>query len=129
MEFALVLPVFLLMLFGTIEFCRLFWTTHALHDVAIATARCMGVPQLECEADGVYSAPEVKAFAKETAAGWFVTIDPASLQLDHDAACHGLAAGFSRVEITHQFATVLPALLTSLAGGTDLKVEACYTNH
>ncbi|HXV32132.1 MAG TPA: TadE/TadG family type IV pilus assembly protein [Sinorhizobium sp.] len=128
-EFALVMPVFLLMLFGTIEYGRLFWTKHALHDTAIATARCMGVPQLECEDEGVYDDTKAKAFAQDTAAGWFVSVDPTSVTLDRNASCHGLAGDFSRVEITYQFATAVPALLTSLAGGTNLKTEACYTNH
>lgn len=40
-EFALVMPVFLLMLFGIEELGRLFWTSHALHETAIATARLL----------------------------------------------------------------------------------------
>ncbi|MGP4727592.1 TadE/TadG family type IV pilus assembly protein [Agrobacterium deltaense] len=127
-EFALVMPVFLLMLFGMIEFGRLFWTSHALHDVAIATVRCMGIPQMECEDGDMYSASKATAFARTTAAGWFVALDTASITLDHDVSCHGLA-GFSQVKITHEFKTVMPALLTSLAGGTKLQAKACYTNH
>ncbi|MCZ7451297.1 pilus assembly protein [Agrobacterium rhizogenes] len=127
-EFALVMPLFLLMLFGMIEFGRLFWTTHALHDTAIATARCMGIPQIECEDGEVYSASKAVAFARTTAAGWFVALDTASITLNHNANCHGLA-GFSQVEIIHEFNTVVPRLLTSLAGGTKLRAEACFTNH
>ncbi|MCZ7853822.1 pilus assembly protein [Agrobacterium salinitolerans] len=127
-EFALVMPVFLLLLFGIMEFGRMLWTSHALHDTAIATARCMGVPQLECEENGVYSATKAMAFAKNTAAGWYVSLDSASVTLDHEADCYGLA-GFSHVKISHQFSTVVPSLLTSLAGGTGLRAEACFTNH
>ncbi|MGI8397548.1 TadE/TadG family type IV pilus assembly protein [Agrobacterium deltaense] len=127
-EFALVMPLFLLMLFGMIEFGRLFWTSHALHDTAIATARCMGISQMECEDGDVYSASKATAFAKATATGWFLALDTASITLDHDASCHGLA-GFSQVKIAHEFKTVVPGLLTSLAGGTKLQAEACYTNH
>lgn len=127
-EFALVMPVFLLLLFGIIEFCRMLWTSHALHDTAIATARCMGVPQLECEDNGIYSATKAMTFAKSTAAGWYVTLDSASVTLDHEADCYGLA-GFSKVKISHRFSTIVPSLLTSFAGGTGLKGEACFTNH
>lgn len=127
-EFALVMPVFLLLLFGIIEFGRLLWTSHALHDTAIATARCMGVPQFECEDNGIYSATKAMTFAQKTAAGWYVSLDSASVTLDHAAECYGLA-GFSRAVISHQFSTVVPRLLTSLAGGTALKAEACFTNH
>lgn len=127
-EFALVAPVFLLMLFGMIEFARLFWTTHALHETAIATARCMGIPQMECEDGGVYSAESTVAFAKAKAAGWFTLLDAAGIVLDRNATCHGVE-GLSKVRIEHQFATVVPSLLTSLAGGTHLEAEACYANY
>ncbi|MEF0943880.1 TadE/TadG family type IV pilus assembly protein [Rhizobium sp. BR 362] len=127
-EFALVAPVFFLMLFGMIELGRLLWTSHALHDTAIATARCMGIPQTECEDGGAYSASKAAAFARSTAVGWFVGLDAASVTLDHDASCHGLD-GFSQVKITYQFITVVPDLLMSLSGGTNLTADACYTNH
>ncbi|QAB00913.1 MULTISPECIES: TadE/TadG family type IV pilus assembly protein [Agrobacterium tumefaciens complex] len=127
-EFALVLPVFLLLLFGMIEFARLFWTTHALHETAIATARCMGIPQTECEDGGVYSSDNAIAFAKNKAAGWLIQLDSVAIALDRNSSCHGLE-GLSRVEIEYRFTTVMPSFLTSLAGGTQLKAEACYTNY
>lgn len=127
-EFALVAPIFLLMLFGMIEFARLFWTTHALHETAIATARCMGIPQLECEAGGVYSSENAVAFATSKAAGWLIKIDPTAVVLDRNSNCNGLE-GLSKARIDYRFNTVVPNLLTSLAGGTQLNAEACYTNY
>jgi len=127
-EFALVAPVFLLMLFGMIEFARLFWTTHTLHETAIATARCMGIPQLECEDGGVYSSDSAVAFAKSKAAGWLILLDAADIVLDRSATCHDVA-GLSKVRIEYRFTTVVPSFLTSLAGGTQLNVEACYSNY
>lgn len=127
-EFALVAPVFLLMLFGMIEFARLFWTTHALHDTAIATARCMGIPQLECAVEGVYSADSTTAFAKSKAAGWLIPLDTGGIVLDRNATCYEVE-GLSKVTIAYRFTTVVPSFLTSLAGGTQLQAEACYTNY
>jgi len=126
-EFAMVMPWFLLMLFGIIEFGRLFWTSHALHETAIATARCMGVPQVECEDGNAYSAAKTIAFVQTKAAGWAVRLDVTSISLDNAASCYGLD-GFSQVTLTYKFTTLLPELLTSLAGGTDLTTQACYTN-
>ncbi|SCB36117.1 TadE/TadG family type IV pilus assembly protein [Rhizobium hainanense] len=126
-EFALVVPVFLLMLFGIIEFARLLWTTHALHETVIATARCMAIPQLECEDGGVYSADKVKTFAENKAAGWLLDIGFESIVLDHDASCNGVEE-VSRVEINYQFVTAVPMLLTSFAGGTSLRAVSCYAN-
>jgi hypothetical protein len=47
-EFALVAPVFLAPLFGTLEFGRALWTQQALQQTAIAGARCMALPQTNC---------------------------------------------------------------------------------
>ncbi|EHH03597.1 hypothetical protein ATCR1_20940 [Agrobacterium tumefaciens CCNWGS0286] len=127
-EFALVAPVFLLMLFGMIEFARLFWTTHALHETAIATARCMGIPQLECEDGGAYSSKKALAFARSKAAGWFIELEPATVAFDRDSTCYGLK-GLSKVKIDYRFTTVVPTFLTSLAGASQLEAEACYTNY
>ena len=127
-EFALVAPVFLLLLFGMIEFARLFWATHALHETAIATARCMGIPQIQCEDGGAYSSENAIAFAKSKAAGWLIQLDPTAITLDRSASCNGLE-GLSKARVEYQFTTVVPNLLTSLAGGTQLKAEACYTNY
>ncbi|URK86425.1 hypothetical protein LP421_04920 (plasmid) [Rhizobium sp. RCAM05350] len=70
-----------------IEFARLFWTTHALHETAIATARCMGIPQLECEAGGAYSAESAVTFARSKAAGWLiVSIRQRSFSIEIPAA-------------------------------------------
>lgn len=127
-EFALVLPVFLLMTFGIIEFGRLFWTSHALHETAISTARCMGIPQLECSQKGGYDAARTIRFAEDTARGWYITLQPASITVNRDATCRGLN-DFSSVVIQQQFRTALPQLITSLAGGTNLSASACFPNH
>lgn len=127
-EFALVAPIFLLMLFGMIEFARMFWTTHALHETAIATARCMGIPQIECEDGGVYSPESAISFAISKAGGWLILLDAENIVLDRNATCQGVE-GLSKAVIEYRFATVAPGFLTSLAGGTRLRAEACYTNY
>lgn len=44
-EFAMVAPVFLMLVFGCIEFGRLLWTQQALQQTAIAGVRCMAIAQ------------------------------------------------------------------------------------
>jgi Flp pilus assembly protein TadG len=44
-EFALVAPMFLMLVFGAIEFGRILWTEQALQETAIAGARCMAIAQ------------------------------------------------------------------------------------
>ena len=127
-EFALVFPVFMLILFGTIEFGRMLWTSHALHDAAIATARCMGIPQTQCTTNGVYDASQALVFAQQTANKWLVQLDPSSIALNHNATCSGLT-GFSSVTINYTFSTAVPGVVTSLAGGTNLKAQSCFPNN
>lgn len=127
-EFALVFPFFMLILFGTVEFGRLLWTSHALHDVAIATARCMGIPQTQCETNGVYNAPKTTVFAQQTASKWLVQLDTSSITLNHNATCANLT-GFSSVTINYTFSTAVPGVVTSLAGGTNLQAASCFPNN
>lgn len=127
-EFALVAPLFLLMLLGIAEFSRLFWTTYGLQETAISTARCMGVPQTECQKNGAYDAATANAFARSKAAGWFIELDPSTIVVNRNASCQGLS-GLSSVNISYNFTTVVPRLLTALAGGTQLSANACFTNY
>ncbi|WP_404403203.1 TadE/TadG family type IV pilus assembly protein [Pelagibacterium halotolerans] len=127
-EFALIVPVLLLLLFGTIEFSRLFWTSHALHQTAIAGARCMGIPQIECSDDAsAYSEPQTRALIESKLRGWFVSTTNSTITLDPDRACHGLD-GFSVVSISHRFQTVLPDIVLALAGGAEMQASACFPN-
>lgn len=127
-EFALVAPVFLLLLLGIIELSRLVWTSHALHETAIATARCMAIPQFECEDGGVYDQKRSMSFARAQAAVWIIDLDPADITLARNVSCSGLE-GFSKATIEYRFETVIPELLTSLAGGSRLKAEACHADN
>lgn len=127
-EFALVAPVFLLLLLGIIELSRLVWTSHALYETAIATARCMAIPQLECEDGGVYDQKRSMSFARAKAAMWIIELDPVDVTLDRDVTCNGLE-GFSKATIQYRFETVIPELLISFAGGSRLKAEACHADN
>ena len=53
-EFAIVAPAFMMLLFGTVEFGRLLWTQQALQETAIAGARCMAILQTGYTAGGRY---------------------------------------------------------------------------
>jgi len=110
-EFALVAPIFMMFLFGTIEFGRLLWTEQALQETAIAGARCMAIAQgttqsSACASSGTYS----------------------SITLNNAATCGG-TAGFSQVTLTSTFVTAVPQLVQLAAGGTSLTATACYPNN
>jgi Flp pilus assembly protein TadG len=127
-EFALVVPLLLLMLFGTIEFGRLFWTQHVLHETAISTARCMAIPQLECAQNGSADQGKVAVFARQSAQALGVLLELADVALDPATECQGLG-GFSVVTLMVQFDSPLAGLVTSLAGGPLVSARACYPNY
>ena len=99
-EFALLAPVFLMLLFGSIEFGRLLWTQQALQQVAIVGARCMAVAQgaiqsSACGASSSYSAASTKSYIETAASGWGLSVQDADITLDNTATCGGVT-GFSR---------------------------------
>lgn len=120
-EFALVATPFLLMMFGVVEYGRLLWTHHALTQSAIATARCVALPQEEC-AGGPAGARD---FAQTTAQGWGIRIEPAEIAIETDIACGGIA-GFARTQISTTFTTALPEMFLALAGGERIVTSACF---
>lgn len=63
-EFSLILPALLLLLFGVVEFGRLLWTQSALHFAVEEAARCATVDAANCG-----SASAVQSFAVARAAG------------------------------------------------------------
>jgi Flp pilus assembly protein TadG len=63
-EFSLILPALLLLLFGIVEFGRLLWTQSALHFAVEEAARCATVDAANCG-----SASAVQSFAVARAAG------------------------------------------------------------
>ena len=126
-EFAIVLTPLLLIAFGSIEFGRLMWTRTALQEVAMSTARCMGVKQPACVTSGSYNASKTATYAQAEGQSWSVAIPTANVALNNSATCAGVA-GFSQVSISVTFRTAVPLLLTPLANGTPLQAVACFPN-
>lgn len=128
-EFALVAPAFLGLLFGTVEFGRLLWTEQALQETAIAGARCMAILQSACTAGGrYYSSANTTTYVQQVARQWGVTLQTGDIQLTPNASC-GSTIGFSQVTITSSFTTPVPQIVLLAAGGTSLSATACFPNN
>jgi Flp pilus assembly protein TadG len=74
-EFALAAPLFLMLLFGTVEFGRLLWVKQALQEAAVAGARCMALAQGSilngsCTSGGSYSSSQTQSYVQQVASGW-----------------------------------------------------------
>ena len=126
-EFAIVITPLLLLLLGTIEFGRLLWTREALRETAMTAARCMGVLQKPCQANGSFKwQDQTKSYIESRALGWSVVVQDSEVTLNNSATCAN-TPGFSQVTINYTFVTAVPALLGSLKG-VPLTVSACFPN-
>ena len=130
-EFAFVAPLFLMLLFGTVEFGRLLWTREALREAALAGARCMAiaqgtVPNGSCVSGGSYSSSATRSYIQAIAGQWAVTLATAEITLTKNASCGG-SAGSSGVSISSGFSSAA-AKLIKLSGSVALSASACYPN-
>ena len=125
-EFALVLPMFLMLVFGGIEFGRLLWMKEALQETAIAGARCVALaqgstPYGPCASGGTTTTTYIQNVAK----GWGLSVPTSGISLTASGACTDL----SQVTLTYQFTSVAPNLVQLAAGGTTLTATACFPNN
>ncbi len=124
-EFALVLPAFLGLIFGTVEYGRLLWTREALQEVATAGARCMAVRASNCASGGSYSASNTTSYIQNLAADWDLSLPSANITLAYGTTCAG-ASGFSSVSVTTTFKSVVPKIMMLPGNGTTLDASACF---
>ncbi len=119
-EFALVAGPLLLLFVGIIEVGRLMWSGHALDEVAISGARCVGLHTPGC-ATGEAVVPDMAiAHIIAAANSWGLALESGDISLDTSVGC-AVETGFLRVALTYSFESVLPGL-----AGTELDSEACF---
>lgn len=104
-EFALVLPVLLIALFGLLESARMVWTGQALNHAAYSTARCRLVAAATCD-----TAARQIAYAVQRARDNGVVVKPSDVSIDGAATCRG-ASGALLVSVKASFASPLTGLL------------------
>jgi Flp pilus assembly protein TadG len=129
-EFALVVPFFLALLFGIIEFGRALWTQQALQQTAIAGVRCMALPQSACASavSYTYDATKTTTYIQQVANQWGVSLPSANITQNDAANCGGVS-GFSEVSLAVTFQSVVPKLLNISSGGLLLTATACFPNN
>ncbi|HTV45630.1 MAG TPA: TadE/TadG family type IV pilus assembly protein [Stellaceae bacterium] len=132
-EFALVAPLFLALVFGTLEFGRLLWTEQALQETAIAGARCVAIAQgsnptnSPCTSGGSYSSTTAITYIQGIASGWGLSLP--SADISPNPAGNGGCAGLSQVTVTSTFKSVVPELIQLSSSGITLTASACYPNN
>lgn len=112
-EFALVLPILLLVLFGITELGRMIMTTNVLNTASREGARLAAVSAISDSLSVQARVTQVLNAAK---------IEPSSIVVDYDAAAHSV-----RVRVTTDFTilsrSVLPA---SLRGTIELSGQTVF---
>ncbi|MGA8171892.1 MAG: TadE/TadG family type IV pilus assembly protein [Methylocystis sp.] len=120
-EFGFVAIPLLFFIIGSMEFSRAYWAKESLHQVAMATARCLAVSNPSCttaSAAQTYGIAEANKWALTLTASNFTTVNSST-------TCAGVA-GFAVVKISYKFNTVVPILLPWLEEAANLQVSACY---
>jgi TadE-like protein len=116
-EFALVAPVFLALLFGTLEFGRALWTQQALQETAIAGARCMALPQTSCATSTgtpptySYSSTMTTSYIQQVANQWGVSLPSANITQNNVAKLRRygrLLSGLAHVYVPERRAEARP---------------------
>ncbi len=124
-EFALTMPAFIALMLGICEYARFAWTKEAVEEAAIAGARCVGLTLNSCSVNGTYSSGAAVAFIQAEAQNWGITVPSGSIQISTATSCNGVS-GFSQVQVTYTFQSVVPALTDMLAAGNVITGAACF---
>jgi hypothetical protein len=131
-EFAFVAPLFLMLLFGTVEFGRLFWTKVALQEAALAGAHCIAVaqgklPDGSCVSGGSHGSSATQSYVQVVGSQWGITLSTTDIPLSANANCGG-TTGFSEVTIISSFTSAAAKLITP-PGTVVFSANACYPNN
>jgi hypothetical protein len=117
-EFALVLPALLLLVFGVIEFGRLLWVDNTLRHAVQEGARCAAMNC--CESSGACSSPQGLAAQRATGLG----LTAADFVLETQDCGKRLVAGATGDGVSYEF--MLGDLIGFLGVDLTLRAQACF---
>ena len=103
-EFAILAPLFLLMLLGIIEGGRIYWMAQSLNEVAFSTARCMAYGPA-CD-----TLEKQRTYAIDRATSYRIKITATQISVTEGEACSG-NANAKIVTITTPFESPATGLL------------------
>lgn len=116
-EFALLAPVFLALLFGVVEFCRIMWVRQVVAEAAFKSARCASMGLADCQ-----GASNIQAYAVARAAKSGVRITTSEVTPTLSTDCNGYTA--NRVAIAHRVSSPVARFIPSVP--TTLSSQACF---
>ena len=116
-EFALLGPLALAMLFALIEGGRIYWIKQTLDEVAYSTARCMSVSSL-CD-----TGARQKQYAVDRAADYAIQVSESEVTVAGATTCKGVT-GSNEVSIVHQINSPVKGLLPFVPD--EISAKACF---
>jgi Flp pilus assembly protein TadG len=127
-EFAALSPVLMMTSFGIYEFGRWAWAYETLQEAVSRGARCAAIGQASCEASGAFSSSNTISYVQGVAAGWGMTVPTGEITVNNSTTCGGVS-GFSQVQITYIFTSVVSRIIPTGSTGTAMTLTSCYPNH
>lgn len=118
LEFAMVAPLLLALIFLVIEGSRFLWTRQAVQEAAAHTARCVAIGS-----DGCDTAEGAKTFAVGRASKMGVSVPSTAVAIATGQTCHGVTE-MNRVNLDIPFNSPLGDLLPIFP--ERLTAEACF---
>jgi Flp pilus assembly protein TadG len=125
LEFALVAPALMLLLFGCIEFARLLWTQQALQLAGDQTARCVAISGTACATPSTYAISTAAGFGAIGLVASGVVIANQPPAITNAAACNP-PTGNTAVQVKLSLPFSSPAALLIPALGQTLVTTSCY---
>ena len=125
LEFAIIAPVFLALLFAAIEYGRLFWTLQAMQLASDKTARCVASGNSVCSSASTYAINTAAGYGATGLTSAGVTIQNPLTTTSAGPSCTPSSGNTAvRVQFSLTFATVVPGLLPGMP--TTLATVSCY---
>ena len=117
-EFALIMPAFLMLLTGTMEYCRYLWTLQTLNSVAYSTARCATF------SSACATTAAIQSYAVAQASGYGLSVTTANVTYTSNTTCRS-NTGQNMVTVSTSFASPLSAFVGAM--GSTITGKACFT--
>jgi Flp pilus assembly protein TadG len=124
-EFAILAPVLLTLMFGGLEYARMMWTWQALQIAGDQTARCVAIGGTACTAPSTYAVTTASTYGATGLVAANATIVNTPGAVTNAAACSP-PAGNTEVQVTLSltFTSVVGTLIPSLS--QTLTTTSCY---
>lgn len=120
-EFALVLPVFIALVAGCMEYCRVLWMVQSLNAVAYSTARCATYGTGVTTGSNCATSSAMQNYAVGLAARYGLSVRTADVTKSTNQTCNG-NSGLIKVTVQKAFSSpfagmiqVFPSTVTGVA--------------